>query len=183
MPEDTTTSTGTDDTGATSTTTTATTTAAGDDTSTGLSIEDLKAFLEESGLKPEQVKGRLDASRKWEQRAKANATAAQRLAEIEKSNLSDSEKVAEAQVRAVEAELQLTRFRVAADKGLPASAAQFLTGDDEDAITAAAEDLIAFGKTQKTANAPDLKQGNRGKAPDAKTDPDAWFRSLRKTST
>jgi len=185
MPEATTTTGTVDD----DTTATGTITAAGatDDGATGAEDEDaaleaLQQLLKESGLKPEQLKGRLEASRKWEQRAKSNAAAAQKLAELERSTMSDAEKIAEAHIRAAEAELSLTRFTVAAAKGLPASAAQFLYGDDEDEINSAADDLLAFAKTlggtATQTPAPDLKQGRRGAAPGAQTDPNAWFRGL-----
>lgn len=110
-------------------------------------------------------------ARKHEKNAKDNRTAAERLAELEKQNMSADERFAEAQIRAVEAELQLQRYQVAQDKKLPASAAMFLYGDDEDTIAASADALIAFATEfattlgQQRPTVPDFKQGNRGGTP------------------
>lgn len=115
-------------------------------------------------------------ARKHEKQAKDNAAAAQRLAELEKQNMSADERFAEAQIRAVEAELMLTRYQVAADKGLNASDAQFLYGDSEEEIAQAADALLARLGTaapQRPA-APDLKQGARGGTP--RPDPNDAFR-------
>lgn len=119
-------------------------------------------------------------ARKHEKTAKDNRTAAEKLAEIEQQNQSESERFAEAQIRAVEAELQLQRYQVAMEKKLPASAAMFLYGDDEDAIGESADALIAFATefaqtlgTQRPT-VPDFKQGNRGGRPAA--DPNDAFR-------
>jgi hypothetical protein len=112
-------------------------------------------------------------ARKHEKQAKDNHAAAQKLAELEKQNMSTDERFAEAQIRAVEAELMLTRYQVAASKGLNASDAQFLYGDTEEEIAAAADALLARLGTPKPAT-PDLKQGARGSAP--RTDPNDVFR-------
>lgn len=84
-------------------------------------------------------------ARTWEDRAKANEDAQKRLAEIEDANKTELQK---AQERAEAAEKELAssrteslRHKIAAEKGVPAA---LLTGADEEALTAQAEQLLAF---------------------------------------
>lgn len=55
-----------------------------------------------------------------------------------------SERAADNERRASDAELRLTRFEVAADRGLEASAANFLTGSNREEIEARADELAAL---------------------------------------
>lgn len=89
-------------------------------------------------------------ARKHEQQSKANAEAAQRLAAIEDEQKSEGEKFAErlaaAEKRATAAEAKALRFEVAAAKGVPANLVRFLTGDTEEDLAKAADDLLAAVK-------------------------------------
>lgn len=91
-------------------------------------------------------------ARTWEDRAKANEEAQKRLSEIEDANKTELQK---AQERAEAAEKELAssrteslRHKVAAEKGVPVA---LLTGNDEDALTAQAEQLLAFRGEQSQA--------------------------------
>lgn len=147
------------------------------------SLEELLTGLDDDAR--QAVLGQVQSARgdaaKYRREAKANADAAARLAELEQKNLTDPEKFAEAQIRAVEAELQLSRYQVASAKSLPASAAPFLYGDDEDEIGEAADALIKFAldyaKSAGITPPPDLKQGQRGAPASAAGDPNAAFRN------
>jgi hypothetical protein len=93
-------------------------------------------------------------ARTWEDRAKANEDAQKRLSEIEDANKTELQK---AQERAEAAEKELTstrteslRHKIASEKGVPAA---LLTGADEDALTAQAEQLLAFRGEQSTTGA------------------------------
>lgn len=142
-------------------------------------LEDLLANLDDDARQAilGQVKSARDDAAKYRRESKANADAAARLAELEQKNLTDPEKF-EAQIRA--AELQLSRYQVASAKKLPASAAPFLYGDDEEEIGEAADALISFAleyaKSVGVTPPPDLKQGQRGAAPSAAGDPNDAFR-------
>lgn len=116
---------------------------------------------------------RAEAAR-YRSEAKANADAATRLAQIEEAQKSDAQKAAEAtaqaQAQAAKAEAEALRWRIAAKHGIPDDKAElYLTGSDEDALTAQAEGLAALMKssaeqatTPAPAPRPDLSQGARG---------------------
>lgn len=123
-------------------------------------------------------------SRKHEAEAKKNADAAKRLAELEEKDKTEIEKLKDAQTvaekRAEEAELQVLRFEVAAEKGLSASQAKRLIGTTKDELMSDADDLLeAFKSDKDTKKAPpdgkpkpDLKGGNDSeKETDSEEDP------------
>lgn len=98
---------------------------------------------------PDNVKAILDKERKArrdaEREAKANKTAADKLARIEEENKTEQQKTLEraekAEARAKDLEVGMLRRDIAAEKNIPADLIQFLTGDDREAIEAAAEIL------------------------------------------
>lgn len=116
-------------------------------------------------------------ARKHEGTARANADAAKRLAEIEDANKTEQQKLAEraanAEQQAEQARVELIRYKVAAEKGVPAD---LIVGATEDELTAAADRLLAFRGGAPKPPAPDLKQGVRGSAPAA--DPNEMFRQF-----
>jgi hypothetical protein len=105
--------------------------------------------VESAPAEPEAVDWKAQA-RKWEDRAKANADAAKRLQEIEDASKTELDRVtAERDRFAAEREAALSeaaRSRVAAAKGVPVSLLP-PTGDEE-ALSAAADALLAFKGTQ-----------------------------------
>ena len=146
-------------------------------------LEDLLADLGDDARQAvlSQVQSARSEAAKYRREAKQNSDAAAKLAELQKQNMTEPEALAEAKIRAVEAELQLSRFKVASAKRLPASAAPFLYGDDEDEIGESADALVAFAleyaKSLGSAPPPDLKQGPRGASPAAAaSDPNDAFR-------
>lgn len=106
-------------------------------------------------------------ARKWEARAKeaqAFKDAADKWREYEQSQKSEHEKLAErlaaAEATASEAVAKLTRYEVAAQKGIPAEALDLLQGSDRDALEAAAEKLLSLIADQsKPKLKPDTNQG------------------------
>jgi len=93
-------------------------------------------------------------ARTWETRATENADASEKLKAIEDRDKSELQKLTDrateatqkaeaAEARAVQAELNVTRIRVGAEKGLTPSQAARLVGDDEDALKKDADELIA----------------------------------------
>lgn len=117
-------------------------------------------------------------SRKWEDRAKANKEKADRLDEIEQASLSAEQKAQrhidsltakaeEAESRAATAESALARMTIAVEYGISKEDADlFLTGSDEETITAQAK---RFSERAGDSNGPRPpkphdKQGNRGGA-------------------
>lgn len=83
-------------------------------------------------------------AREQEKKAKENAAARIELDELRKSQLSNEEKLAaelgEAAKRAAQAEAEAMRWRIAAKHGISdEDAALFLTGSDEETLTAQAE--------------------------------------------
>lgn len=120
-------------------------------------------------------------SRKNEERAKSNAVAAKkaeelqkRLDEIEAANMSELEKAQKeateartaleaAQAVASAAELSNLRMKIGTAKGLPAAIIDRLVGDDEEAIAADAEKLVATLKEGQQF--PDFGQGKGGDKP------------------
>lgn len=89
-------------------------------------------------------------ARKWEQRAKENTEAAKKLADIEEANKTEiqkaQERAAAAEQRATQAELTALKVRIAAEKGVPV---EVLHGNDEAAITAAADKVLAWAESSK----------------------------------
>lgn len=100
-------------------------------------------------------------SRTHEDRAKANKAAADELARIKASTATDTEKLAAAEKAAADASRELTRYKVAAETGVPAA---LLHGDDEDSMREAAKAAIEFrGSAPKSTPKPDPTQGGTPK--------------------
>ena len=107
-------------------------------------------------------------ARKWESRAKAaksDTEAAAKWREYEQSQKTEHEKLAEtlaaAQAEAAQAKAELTRLKVASEKGIPAEALQLLKGSSEEELQAEADlllSLIANQSKPKTPQ-PDPAQG------------------------
>ena len=105
---------------------------------------------------------------------------ADRARELEESQKSEVERAtqraAEAEARAAALERNVARDRIARDKGL-GDFAEFLTGDTEDDITAAADRLAALipprapGRPVET-----LQPGNTPPAAASTSSPDDWIR-------
>lgn len=93
-------------------------------------------------------------AREQERRAKENADARKRLDELEAKNKSEVEKATDART-AAEAErdaarAEALRLRVAAKHGISETDADlFLTGTDEDTLTAQAQRLVALDSERK----------------------------------
>lgn len=103
-------------------------------------------------------------AREQEKRAKENAEAAKRLSQIEDADKTELERAnkraEEAEARARAVELSLSRSRIATEKGIP-DWSDFITGDNEDDMAAAA-DLIASRLATAASPRqprPDLNQG------------------------
>lgn len=114
-------------------------------------------------------------SRKNEETAKANRSAAEELAALKERDLTEAQKLQRAAEKAATeastAKAELARFKVAAEKGVPA---ELLTGTDEATLNAQADALIAF-RGQSTPT-PDFGQGARGAEPPQ--DANAWLRRM-----
>ena len=116
-------------------------------------------------------------AREWEKRAKANASAADRLAELEESQKSETQKLADAKAKAEQdaaaAKADALRWRIAAKHGISDEDAElFLTGGDEETLSAQAERLSQrTSERQKAGNT----AASEGKHPTAGTED----RSLR----
>lgn len=110
-------------------------------------------------------------ARKWEARAKAakaDSDDAAKWREYELSQKSEheqiSEKLAAAEAAAANAVAKLTRYEVAASKGVPAEAIELLTGTTKEELEAAADKLLALIANQsKAAPKPDVNQGKPAK--------------------
>lgn len=105
---------------------------------------------------------------------------AEKARELEESQKSEVEKAAqraaEAEARAAAYERQITRDRIARDKGL-AEFAEFLTGDTEEDIAAAAERLAALIPPRPPGRPVEaLQSGNTPPAAASPNDPDSWIR-------
>jgi prophage DNA circulation protein len=115
-------------------------------------------------------------SRQNETTAKANKAAADELQQLKDAQLSDQQKAEKAAQKAIadaaDAQAQLARYRVAAEKKVPV---ELLTASDEASLKAQADALLAFVGNQSPS--PDLGQGNRGPAA-APQDPNAWLRRM-----
>lgn len=107
-------------------------------------------------------------SRQNEARAKANADKAKRLDEIEEQAKTEMQKAIEraeaAEKRAADLEVQATRARIAAAKGV---SADLLTGTTEEEITESADRLLAWRSETSTppkppASTPATDAGARG---------------------
>lgn len=125
--------------------------------------------------KTEAEKAKADAdkwkamSRETEKKATANKAAADELAQIKDAQKSVEQRQAEELARfreeAVQARTESLRWRIAATHGISAEDAElFLTGRDEDTMTAQATRLAAKLATPapKPELKPDLSQGPRG---------------------
>lgn len=100
-------------------------------------------------------------ARKWEARAKeaqADRELAAKWREYESSQKSEHEKLAEelakANAIANEATSKLTRYEVAAEKGIPAEAIDLLTGNTKEDLEAAAEKLLSLIADQSKPKTP-----------------------------
>lgn len=117
-------------------------------------------------------------ARKHESQAKANASAAKRLAEIEDEKKSETERLTEAQKqlekRAVDAEARALRYEVALEKGVPTKLMKFLTGESQEDIEAAADELLEAisDKESQTDNGGKPKERLRAGAVSDDTDPE-----------
>lgn len=113
--------------------------------------------VEEPAVEPAQGDG-IDwkaKAREWEKRAKANSDAQKRLDEIENAKKSEVERLTD-QAKAAEKErdeavAQRLRFEVAADAGIPLSAAARLQGSTREELEADAKELAGLLSTQKAA--------------------------------
>lgn len=116
---------------------------------------------------PDAVKEILKKERKAAADAdKARRAAEARLKEIDDANKTEAEKLAEAKSSAEkerdEARSELARFRVAADKKLPAELAELLVGTPEE-MEAKADVLLQHMKDTQTSETPDFGSGAREK--------------------
>lgn len=117
-------------------------------------------------------------ARKWEARAKAakaDVDDASKWREYEQSQKSDNEKNAErlamAEAEANDAKVKLTRYEVAAAKGVPAEAIELLTGSTKEEVEAAADKLLALIANQsKNMTKPDVNQGKPAKGGNSTAD-------------
>lgn len=107
-------------------------------------------------------------ARKWESRAKAakaDSDAAAKWREYEASLKPVQERLAEelaqAKAEASEASLKLTRFEIAAQKGIPSEAIELLNGSNREELELAADKLLTLIANQSKPNTPkpDLNQG------------------------
>ena len=108
-------------------------------------------------------------ARKWEQRAKeaqAFKDAADKWREYEQSQKSEHEKLAEkltaAERAASEATARLTRYEVAAQKGIPAEALDLLSGSTREELESAADKLLSLIAEQAKPKSP-IPDANQGK--------------------
>lgn len=102
-----------------------------------------EAFKDED---PEKVRKALDHAREWEKRAKDNSQAAAKLAELENATKTEAEKAAD-QMAKLQRDLEDTKREAlkrrvqAAHKISDEDADLFLTGTDEESLTAQAKRL------------------------------------------
>lgn len=104
--------------------------------------------------------------------------ATEKLSEYEEANKSELEKAqgkaTKAEQRAAEAEAQLIRFEVAADKQLPKELVPRLRGNTREELEADADELLNLVKNRtETETKPDFDGGAREPAPE--TDPAKGF--------
>lgn len=109
-------------------------------------------------------------------RTEAN-TAKQKLQEIEDADKSETQREREAreaaEKRATEAEAKVLRADVAADKGVPAKLAKFLTGSTKEELEASADELLAeLGDNRRTRLDGGVRDGD-----DKPSDMDAAIRA------
>jgi DNA-binding helix-hairpin-helix protein with protein kinase domain len=94
---------------------------------------------------PDSIEAIKAEARKWEQRAKENFEKAQQFDSYQESQKTEAQKLTEAKAAAekaaTDAQQELTRYKVAAAKGVPA---ELLSGADEDEMAASADRLLAF---------------------------------------
>lgn len=114
---------------------------------------DAEPTTEETDWQAEAVKWKA-LSRQNEAQAKANADKARQYDAIEEANKTELQKaqdaLAAAQQAAEEANLRAIRADVARTTGVPP---ELLTGTDEESLTAAAQKLLEFARTQAPAGA------------------------------
>lgn len=111
-----------------------------------------------------------EQARKWEARAKAakaDSADAAKWREYEQNQKSDLEKQAERlaalEALANDATAKLTRYEVAAEKGVPSEAIDLLTGSTREELELAADKLLSLIANQSKTNSPkpDLNQGKQ----------------------
>lgn len=107
-----------------------------------------------------------------------------KLKEFEDRDKTDQQKLAEraeaAEKRAAELERQTLRSKVGAAKGLPPKMWDRLRGDDEDALTADADDLLA--EIKSNGRAPSFDGGAKGRTAPAEADMNAVLKgAFRRT--
>lgn len=96
---------------------------------------------------------------------KALEPTAKRLKEIEDRDKTEAQKltdqIAELQRQVDDAKVREVRAAAAAEAGLPAHMAAFITADDPDDAKTQAKALMAWGKGSTGGGTPDLRQGAR----------------------
>lgn len=107
-----------------------------------------------------------------------------KLKEFEDRDKTETQKLAEradaAEKRAAELERQTLRSKVGAAKGLPPKMWDRLRGDDEDALKADADDLLA--EIKPNGRAPSFDGGAKGRTAPAETDMNAVLKgAFRRT--
>lgn len=165
-----------------------------DTTSTETPNEEPQGTEEENGEKQptvEELAAKIEEltahSRKWEGRAKENKAAADELAALKRQSMTDDEKAAEAsreteqrvqdaEKRAVAAEAELARYKVATEFGLDSEDVEALAAvTDEAALRVLAERLK--GRSPAPPQ-PNPAQGNRQSVKGASTPEDAFAAAL-----
>ncbi|KUN99494.1 hypothetical protein [Streptomyces resistomycificus] len=122
----------------------------------------------------------LEAERREKRAAQKELTELQkRLQAFEDRDKSEAQKLAEAKAAAekdaADARQELMRYRIAADKKLPASLAVRLRGSTEEEMAADADALLEVLGAQQQANSPSYDGGVRKPAP-APTDMNSLIR-------
>ncbi len=126
---------------------------------------------------------------KWRTKYRADEPMAAKARELEEASKTEVQRLAEAQAaaedRAAQAEQQLLRLQVAADRGLTEAQAKRLVGATREELEIDAEDLLASFPAPKPAEAPvavarPVEALKAGAAPQSglPQDPDAWLRRL-----
>lgn len=92
-----------------------------------------------------------------EWKARLDAIEAEKLSDIEKAQKAANE----ATQRAADLERAALRYRVAVEKGVPASLVDRLRGDTEDEVAADADSLLELVNAPRSPK-PDLSQGPKG---------------------
>lgn len=110
--------------------------------------EEAKKWKALSRQNERNAKALLEKARKWDEREQAEMTEVERL----KQQLEQTQK------QLADTKLSALKARVAAKHGVPA---EYITGEDEDSLTASAEGLKAFVQKAERTPSSDV-QGERG---------------------